>query len=448
MRAASLHRTTSCTIARTNTPRCRVAAPPRALATGALILSDDERLARACVRALAPLARTVIVLHETRETTPRSDVIAVSSAGGDAFALACDGEAAATVAADSDGLAARALGGCGACVVATREATLGEDGETKRSMRAARRAAVVGLPTVVFSAPRGRGGEEDDDARCEALAVVFRALTENVLTDNYSARNVPRAHFPFPTRGRWAALGSEQLRMDDALAADVLSTSGEDFATADCWSLGGSGATPHVGPTTSASKTEDPESMREALREAFRDGDVFIAVNAPPSWTRMGKRFSATRPGVYWRQQRVEAIDVDGEAEVTDASVDVFGRTLPVQDLSSTTTSRASERGARFVRQLATERVVAERAPKSSDATPPDARATRVPSAFRLVAGVVVADDSPRGDLDAFAAGRASVCLRQTFPRGHAFEMLDAPCVEHMRETENGLPRWLADARR
>lgn len=445
MRAASLPRTTPRATSSANRSRCSAAAPPRALAKGALILSDDERLARACARALAPL-RSVIVLHETRETTPQSDVIAVSSLGEDTFALTCDGEAAATVAADAEGLAARALGGCGACVVATREATLGEDGETKRSMRAARRAAVVGLPTVVFSAPRGRGGEEDDDTRCDALAVVFRALSENVLPD--SARNVPRSHFPFPTRGRWAALGSEQLRLDDELAAEVLSTSGDDFAAADCWSLGGGGATPHTGASTSALKTEDPESMRESLRDAFRDGDVFIAVNVPPSWTRTGKRFGATRPGVYWRQQRVEAMDRDGAIEVTDVAADVFGRTLPAQDLSSPTTSRASERGARFVRQLATERVIAERTIEASDVKPPDTRAARIPSAFRLTAGVIVADDSPRGDLDAFAAGRASVCLRQTFPRGHAFEMLDAACAEHMRETtDTGLPRWLAPAR-
>ena len=410
-----------------------------------LVLSDDESLAHSCARAVKTSADARVIIVITESSTESRETVRVERRGPDAYALVASGEDAATCAADpTEGLLAKLGARIGLAIVATREACLGEDGETKAAMRAARRVAVCGAPVVLFSAPRGNGKREgaDDETRCESLNSLVSELVSNVLPGDFAPQNSPRSHFPFPTRSRWAALGTTQLALDDDLAEQVLSDV-EDFAAADCWSLGGLGTTPHA-RSTSSSAEETPNWHREALRDAFREADVFVTLCTPPSWENSGKLFASTRPGVFWRQQQVSTRG-DGGAQTTVR--DPFGRTLPMQNLSSSSPTRADESNARFVRQLATERVLADRCAITNIATDVDAEDIALPSEFVLSRGVVVADDSPSGDVDVFARGRASVCLRQTFPCGHAFALLDRACVEHLRErSPTGLPLWTADA--
>lgn len=52
------------------------------------------------------------------------------------------------------------------------------------------------------------------------------------------ASNHPRAHYPFPQRGRWA-LGREVAWPDAALEQEEAAASRvREFSSADCWALG------------------------------------------------------------------------------------------------------------------------------------------------------------------------------------------------------------------
>ena len=384
-------------------------------------------------------------------------------------------EDAAVVGTDpTDGLL-RCIGmSCVLCVVGvSREVCLGEDANGARLTRAARRAAVAGVPTVGVSVPTTSADAPTAPA-CEALEALVKAMRRGGALGAFDAgpENSPRAHFPFPTEARWASLGTAQLPVDDHLAGSLFAAAAaaEDVAAADCWSLGGLGTASHRAAPSGGgggggrAAGPDPAALRRTLRGAFREADVFVTLHVPPTW-HPSRGFASARPGVLWRQQRVRAGVVDAHAGDTYAAGkdedvidpnprggegggrDLWGRTLPSQSLNDV---RADERGARFVPQLATERLVDGRAATASDAS--SLRSTSVdrsqcprpPRAFVVSGGTVVADDCVGGDVDAVMRGMAAVVTVGTWPPGHPFSLVDDAAVEALRPAEgSGLPAWL-----
>lgn len=350
---------------------------------------------------------------------------------------------------------------CALCVFGVaRELALGSDGETASASarRGGRAASVCGIPTVVATVPTtSRTAPIDDaiDATCDVVLHCLRAL--GAMTTDVGARNWPRAHFPFPSLGRWASLGAsrELAFRDDALAASVLTPPMADVgfgANADCWSLGGLGGVSHYADAADVDAIS-PERARQVLRDAFADADIYVAVSVPPK--RRGK-FHACKPGVLWRQEAVRALrssDDDASVSMTAADAnakDTFGRSLPRQNLGD---ASASDVGARFVSQLATEKLVNDRRAKArmDDKDKDDVARRRHPSdalprAFVLTPGTIVADDSPRGDVDVVISGGVAVSIVNTWPHAHALSLVDAVVVESLREhPTSGVPLWLCE---
>jgi len=333
--------------------------PTRTQACVLLLGPRDDDLA-ACALKLADVAaahnlRVFTLSHDDVDGFTRDGrELRLARGDGDAYALRGSGEDAAVVALDAtDGILAQLGYECVLClVVGGREVCLGEDGRGSRARRCANRAAVSGTPTVCATIPTTTQTTSFEPCACaleQLVSVVLRVLPTK------SPANNPRSHFPFPTNGRWASLGTAQLPMDDELARQVLDDGGDDLAAKDCWSLGGSG-TVHVNDTAVEHTT--PQSRRAALRDAFVEADIYLDLSVPAKWTPKSK-FRAARPGVFWRQQRVQAV-FDDEVPVDSVPTDRFGRTLPSQTVASDV--RATDRDARFVRQLATERLLAARA--------------------------------------------------------------------------------------
>ena len=350
---------------------------------------------------------------------------------------------------------------CALCVFGVaRELALGSDGETASASarRGGRAASVCGIPTVVATVPTtSRTAPIDDaiDATCDVVLHCLRAL--GAMTTDVGARNWPRAHFPFPSLGRWASLGAsrELAFRDDALAASVLTPPMADVgfgANADCWSLGGLGGVSHYADAADVDAIS-PERARQVLRDAFADADIYVAVSVPPR--RRGK-FHACKPGVLWRQEAVRALrssDDDASVSMTAADAnakDTFGRSLPRQNLGD---ASATDVGARFVSQLATEKLVNDRRAKARmDDKDKDDVARRphpsdaLPRAFVLTPGTIVADDSPRGDVDVVISGGVAVSIVNTWPHAHALSLVDAVVVESLREhPTSGVPLWLCE---
>ena len=350
---------------------------------------------------------------------------------------------------------------CALCVFGVaRELALGSDGETASASarRGGRAASVCGIPTVVATVPTtSRTAPIDDaiDATCDVVLHCLRAL--GAMTTDVGARNWPRAHFPFPSLGRWASLGAsrELAFRDDALAASVLTPPMADVgfgANADCWSLGGLGGVSHYADAADVDAIS-PERARQVLRDAFADADIYVAVSVPPR--RRGK-FHACKPGVLWRQEAVRALrssDDDASVSMTAADAnakDTFGRSLPRQNLGD---ASATDVGARFVSQLATEKLVNDRRAKArmDDKDKDDVARRRHPSdalprAFVLTPGTIVADDSPRGDVDVVISGGVAVSIVNTWPHAHALSLVDAVVVESLREhPTSGVPLWLCE---
>jgi hypothetical protein len=445
---------------RVSSARIRAGGPPPA----ALVIGHDETDLRATADAVqrAVGVRVVSLLHRDVPDGLRRDGAPIPLADGPwpgCWRLDGSAEDAAVCGTDPDAGLVASLGfACVLCVVgATREPCLGSDADAGRAVRAAKSSAVAGVPTVACLVPTTSADAPIAPA-CAALETMLTRMRERAILPLDAPANCPRSHFPFPTRTRWAALGTPQLPADDQLAAALAPR--EDFAAADCWSLGGHGAVPRgwgsnprasdAGDARSESR-EAPAELRATLRDAFRDADAFVTLHVPPRW-EPSRGFAAARPGVLWRQQRVEARGTARETTRTNGG-DLWGRTLPAQTLAD---ERASERDARFVSQLATDRLVASRDGSRSvgvgvdrDApVDPGSRPTgAAPSAFVVRGGTVVADDCEGGDVDAVMAGKAAVVFAQTWPQGHPFALLDAAAVEALRpERESGMPLWLCEA--
>ena len=210
----------------------------------------------------------------------------------------------------TSGLVASLGFACVVCVVGVaREPCLGEDAAGAGATRAGRRAAVTsGVPTVVAAVPTTSASAPVAGAR-DALERLLRVMRNNKTLSLEAPRNSPRAHFPFPTNGRWASLGTRAFPWPDAemaAAAEGAATRrAGDFANEDCWSLGGgasafggvvgdprrggAGSRASIDDDDERSVPHDARSLRASLREAFRDGDVFVCVSAPPRWKARGE---------------------------------------------------------------------------------------------------------------------------------------------------------------
>ena len=132
------------------------------------------------------------------------------------------------------------------------------------------------------------------------------------------ATNNPRSHFPFPTVSRWSGLATGQVQVDASLEAQLREDERFDFASLDCWSLGGTIATqPSMDASQPASSSSSSSSLSDLERErvahvgslqrAFCEGDTYLVISVPPSWSpeKRPKPFASTRPGVIWQQNQV-----------------------------------------------------------------------------------------------------------------------------------------------
>ena len=430
----------------------------------AVVLGDnaeDFRRTGKVVKESLDLKRVVMIKYGSDEDGLREgESVRVKRASSsseeeeDMFEMnGCSGETAAIVALDpTGGLIAKMGLSSVLCVVGVaRDVSLGEDMHGSRAVRAARRAAIVGVPTVVASAVTRSGMEGKIDACLKALKVVLKQVKGVISMER--AKNCPRSHFPFPTNGRWASLGTTAFPIEDEALSKAIfdDSSGIDFASKDAWSFSGSIAPARDSSNRGSSKTgETPERRRKAIRDAFGEADVFLHIHVAPNW--MENKFQSTRPGVLWRQQRVSSDDRDD-----DKTPDTFGRTLPMQSIAADET-RADESGASFVRQLATESMIAQRRNENNNNNNNNNNAEEkkdienkvIPSVFKVSSGTVVADDSHKGDVDAVSKGFAAISTISAWPQGHAFAILDDVLVESLREVRSssssglvGLPSWL-----
>ena len=430
----------------------------------AVVLGDnaeDLRRTGKVVKESLDLKRVVMIKYGSDEDGLREgESVRVKRASSsseeeeDMFEMnGCSGETAAIVALDpTGGLIAKMGLSSVLCVVGVaRDVSLGEDMHGSRAVRAARRAAIVGVPTVVASAVTRSGMEGKIDACLKALKVVLKQVKGVISMER--AKNCPRSHFPFPTNGRWASLGTTAFPIEDEALSKAIfdDSSGIDFASKDAWSFSGSIAPARDSSNRGSSKTgETPKRRRKAIRDAFGEADVFLHIHVAPNW--MENKFQSTRPGVLWRQQRVSTHHRDD-----DKTPDTFGRTLPMQSIAADET-RADESGASFVRQLATESMIAQRRNENNNNNNNNNNAEEkkdienkvIPSVFKVSSGTVVADDSHKGDVDAVSKGFAAISTISAWPQGHAFAILDDVLVESLREVSSssssglvGLPSWL-----
>ena len=466
--------------------------PPAALVVGH-DAEETRATADAVSRALG--VRAVCLLHDAREggSCPSGARLPCRPGPfpGSWELVGGTAEDAAVCGSDpTSGLVASLGFACVVCVVGVaREPCLGEDAAGAGATRAGRRAAVTsGVPTVVAAVPTTSASAPVAGAR-DALERLLRTMKNNKTLSLEAPRNSPRAHFPFPTNGRWASLGTRAFPWPDAEMAAAAEGDSRtrratrDFANEDCWSLGGGASAfggvvvPTVGDVIeTGSRTtmdddderkrsvrgHDARSLRASLREAFRDGDVFLCLSAPPRWEARGENgFAACRPGVLWRQERVRAEFSEfsdhrsspaRHAGRNDTNTnDAFGRTLPLNVLGDVRGSvgEGGEGGARFVRQLATERASLRGDARSSTRDPRAPPVGAAPSAFVVGGGVVVADECAGGDVDAVfreGGGEAAVTTHQTWPAAHPLASREAAQLEALRPCgETGMPLWLAE---
>ena len=190
--------------------------PTRTQACVLLLGPRDDDLA-ACALKLADVAaahnlRVFTLSHDDVDGLTRDGrELRLARGDGDAYALRGSGEDAAVVALDAtDGILAQLGYECVLClVVGGREVCLGEDGRGSRARRCANRAAVSGTPTVCATIPTTTQTTSFEPCACaleQLVSVVLRVLPTK------SPANNPRSHFPFPTNGRWRAVGRIERR--------------------------------------------------------------------------------------------------------------------------------------------------------------------------------------------------------------------------------------------
>ena len=311
-----------------------------------------------------------------------------------------------------------------------------------------------GVPTVAIALPSAAPNlslEPPEEALRHLLPRVLAILPKDAAESPSGAINYPRAHFPFPSRGRWSGLGGPELPgTDEELTGSLASGSSSpysDFAAADCWSYGSEIPQSAGGAVPSLSTNSSALELQDILREAFREGDTFLVVHVPPKWSSAAvenrRPFSSARAGVLWHQETVSATlrQSCNSAAVDEAQDrdDLWGRSLPQQTIGQ---SQPNSEGAVFVPQLNTAKVIRDTRLQVGESEPDK---SRVPVSFTIGKGTVLMDASVRGDVDAVFSGTTSVTTAQTWPQSHAFSLLDRVMVEALREDSvHGLPAWLA----
>jgi len=269
--------------------------------------------------------------------------------------------------------------------------------------------------------------------------------------------NFPRAHFPFPTAGRWSLGRGVPAPRDLASASAGLGNSNSEFAAADCWALGEEGA--WMGDWSGGQGEPLEESQALALlRQAFCEGDVLLTLNVPPSWAPQ-RGFAAARLGVIWHCYQVAAERsrgggaTDGVTPSTSGASwqadnsDLFGRSLPGQSMGGGTQAGA------FVSQDNTAALLERRrgrdGPKSAAGPTWHAEASRsrqtLPSSFTLRPGAMLNDAATKGDVEAVFGGRASVLTLPVWPHSHPFSLSDRLLAHALLEGPGGLPAWLVN---
>jgi len=388
--------------------------------SGAAVLGIGPEAAGAGEHDALSLGREVRVAPDQRH--PR--VLRCSGTSSDAVAVAVDPTA---------GLLGPAGLAPALCVVVGRGPALGPDVDWDATVSAARRSALLGVPTVAATLATA-----DPAAPAVALREALLRLLPAVgaaLRLPAGPANVPRAHFPFPSRGRWASLGAE-IPLDGA-AAGVAGVRPGEWALEDAWSLGG-----EIEGAAGAGAAAGAEGRR-VLRSAFAQGDVVVSVCVPPGW---GGGFAPARPGAIWHREQVEAAGAGGAGPAAGPGGDLFGRSLPSQGLGA-----SGQLGAgRFVPQDQTARV--ERLSRGGEPAGPGAGAEgwrevlgAEGRAFRLGPGKLLSDPVRFGDVDAVFSGRAAVTALQTWPAGHPLALTDAALAASLGEGEGGVPLWLTE---
>lgn len=349
-------------------------------------------------------------------------------------------EEAITCAADPTNGIARHVAGVPAalCVVVAAQAANVGANEQLPELRAARAASVIGVPTIaIFNAA---GDEVPTAEASHAMADLIRA-SANVLVEERSTwtkpANCPRAHYPFPEKGRWGStLAQVNASAELKRAVASSATSATSFELSDCWSIGG-----EVILSEDERGDMSASDARAVLRRAFCDGDIFLSATIPPRFAPNAKRFAATRPGVLWRQ---DTVDTTSAFDATATYGDQYGRSLPLHKVGDAHPTLA---GARFVPQRHSAEVVEETKRALGSSNVPDT--TAIPKTFRITAGTKLSDNSMGGDVDALLACRCGVTLSQTWPCGHACSLLDRVVAEALNEDNegDGMPLWLAEVR-
>jgi hypothetical protein len=348
----------------------------------------------------------------------------------------------------------------------------------------ARQAGLLGLPAIAACLATPSTSAPLAPAVAATALLVERAAACLQAHGGWpAAANFPRAHFPFPTRGRWA-LGRD-MRVPASLRDALRGGGSEGWASADCWALGeeaawqgsGGGGSGGSGAAAGVPGAEGFASEGEALatlQRAFCEGDLMVCLNVPPSWRAGAGAFAATRPGVLWHCYQVDSSAAAGSAAGSSASgggwpageasspadswsaaapshtpaaaaaaaspsrswdvssTDLYGRTLPSQGYGS----QQPQSGA-FVAQDNTSKVLGSLAGGQASAR------SGVPRRFRIEPGTLLNDAAVAGDVEAVMAGAAAVTALPTWPTGHPFCLTDALLVHSLAERD-GLPAWLA----
>ena len=360
------------------------------------------------------------VSYKRDETPTRCGGVEVEGRGGGVWAVSqASPQQAILVATDPTAGLMRQIGLSIALAVVMDTAS----GLGSAECKCSRQAALAGIPTI---AVRLASRSASLSSAKSALSVLLDAAA-GVLAPHgrlEAATNSPRAHFPFPERGRWASL----VRDDWDWAREER----DDWAKADGWSDAYS-----IFPSSDGGPL-DREALRQCLRTAWLEGDGFIMVQIPPD-SSLSQRFSSTKPGVLWRQEQVS---LAAEEEEEGIGRDLWGRSLPAVSLGG-------DPEARFVPQLQTQSLIERQKGQGggSGAGHGSKAGETVPGAilkFRITPGTVLHDSSPRGDADAVMRQRIAVSFVPMWPQGHPFALLDACLVESLREDEDtGLPRWI-----
>lgn len=390
-----------------------------------------------------------------------------------------------------------------ALVGIARGPALSSDVDSSWAVAAARQAAVLGVPALAVCLATPSPAAPVQPAVVAAAVVAAAAARVLAGAGGWpAAANFPRAHFPFPTRGRWS-LGRELPLPQPAPTASLDALSDP----ADCWALGddmswqqpGSAGTSDGSATQSETRFEATEA-HGLIAKAFADADVFLCINVPPKWqgtqppvggmdstTAARPLFAAARPGVLWHCYQVEAPTEDdyrnegsqasksggggGGSSAAGSSLswraeqqDLFGRSLPRQQVGSEATTAGAFVSQDNTSQVASKVMMAGYAETAADggsfgqaaasgggeddgaaaAAEATAALPRLPSHFTLLPGTMLNDAATSGDVEAVFSGRVSVTTLQTWPCGHPFSLRDEVLVHALDEGPDGLPRWLA----